>query len=97
MHVEQARLEFCRGSWDAAVGLAELYLDANLPVGWPRSHGARPDTGPARRARGGPPARAGPSTVESHVAAVFGKPGAASRRAASARAAELGVLDTQGR
>jgi len=24
MHVEQARLEFCRGSWDAAVGLAEL-------------------------------------------------------------------------
>ena len=31
-HVEQARLEFCRGSWDAAARLAELCLDANLPV-----------------------------------------------------------------
>ena len=28
MHVEQARLEFCRGLWDAAVRLAELCLDA---------------------------------------------------------------------
>jgi ATP/maltotriose-dependent transcriptional regulator MalT len=35
MHVEQARLEFCRGSWDAAARLAELYLDANLPVRCP--------------------------------------------------------------
>jgi DNA-binding NarL/FixJ family response regulator len=35
MHMEQARLEFCRGSWDAAVRLAELYLDANLPVRCP--------------------------------------------------------------
>jgi DNA-binding CsgD family transcriptional regulator/tetratricopeptide (TPR) repeat protein len=35
MHVEQARLEFCRGSWDAAVRLAELCLDADLPVRCP--------------------------------------------------------------
>jgi len=35
MRVEQARLEFCRGSWDAAVRLAELYADANLPVRCP--------------------------------------------------------------
>ena len=32
-------------------------------------------------------------TVDSHVAAVLGKLGAASRRGAAARAAELGVLD----
>ena len=35
MRVEQARLEFCRGSWDAAVRLAELFADANLPVRCP--------------------------------------------------------------
>jgi ATP/maltotriose-dependent transcriptional regulator MalT len=34
-------------------------------------------------------------TVDSHVAAVLGKLGAASRREAAARAAELGVLDTE--
>ena len=32
MHVARARLEFCRGSWDAAVRLAEPYSDASLPV-----------------------------------------------------------------
>jgi len=32
MHVERARLEFCRGSWDAAVRLAELSADASLPI-----------------------------------------------------------------
>ena len=36
-------------------------------------------------------------TVDSHVAAVLGKLGAASRREAAARAAELGVLDAQDR
>ena len=36
-------------------------------------------------------------TVGSHVVAVPGKLGAASRREAAARAAELGVLDAQGR
>jgi len=36
-------------------------------------------------------------TVDSHVAAVFGKLGAADRREAAARAAELGVLDTENR
>jgi DNA-binding CsgD family transcriptional regulator/tetratricopeptide (TPR) repeat protein len=36
-------------------------------------------------------------TVESHVAAVLGKLGAASRREAAARAAELGVLDAENR
>ena len=35
MHVEQARLEFCRGSWDEAVRLAELCVDASLPVRCP--------------------------------------------------------------
>jgi tetratricopeptide (TPR) repeat protein len=35
MHVEQARLEFCRGSWDAAVRLSEFCLDADLPVRCP--------------------------------------------------------------
>jgi DNA-binding CsgD family transcriptional regulator/tetratricopeptide (TPR) repeat protein len=35
MHMEQARLEFCRGSWDAAVRLAGLCLDADLPVRCP--------------------------------------------------------------
>jgi DNA-binding NarL/FixJ family response regulator len=34
-------------------------------------------------------------TVDSHVAAVLDKLGAASRREAAARAAELGVLDTE--
>ena len=34
-------------------------------------------------------------TVDSHVAAVLGKLGAASRREAAARAAELGVLGTE--
>jgi DNA-binding NarL/FixJ family response regulator len=33
-------------------------------------------------------------TVDSHVAAVLAKLGAPTRRAAAARAAELGVLDT---
>src|SRR5215471_10264647 len=32
MHVEQARLEFCRGSWDEAVRLAELGMDGSLPL-----------------------------------------------------------------
>jgi DNA-binding CsgD family transcriptional regulator len=32
MHVEWARLEFCRGWWDAAVRLAELTADASLPI-----------------------------------------------------------------
>jgi DNA-binding CsgD family transcriptional regulator/tetratricopeptide (TPR) repeat protein len=36
-------------------------------------------------------------TVDSHVAAVLGKLGAASRREAAARAAELGVLDAENR
>jgi DNA-binding CsgD family transcriptional regulator/tetratricopeptide (TPR) repeat protein len=36
-------------------------------------------------------------TVDSHVAAVLGKLGAPTRRAAAARAAELGVLDADGR
>jgi DNA-binding NarL/FixJ family response regulator len=36
-------------------------------------------------------------TVDSHVAAVLGKLGAASRHEAAARAAELGVLDAQDR
>ena len=35
MHVEQARLEFCRGSWDAAVRLAEFGVDASPPVRCP--------------------------------------------------------------
>jgi DNA-binding CsgD family transcriptional regulator len=35
MHVEQARLEFCRGSWDAAVRLARLGVDAILAVRCP--------------------------------------------------------------
>ena len=35
MHMEQARLEFCRGSWDAAVRLAGLCLEADLPVRCP--------------------------------------------------------------
>ena len=35
MHVERARLEFCRGSWEAAVRLAELCVDASLPVRCP--------------------------------------------------------------
>jgi DNA-binding NarL/FixJ family response regulator len=34
-------------------------------------------------------------TVDSHVAAVLGKLGAPTRRAAAARAAELGVLGTE--
>jgi DNA-binding CsgD family transcriptional regulator len=32
MHIEQARLEFCRGSWDEAVRLAELCMDASSPL-----------------------------------------------------------------
>jgi DNA-binding NarL/FixJ family response regulator len=36
-------------------------------------------------------------TVDSHVAAVLGKLGTASRREAATRAAELGVLDAQDR
>ena len=36
MHVEQARLEFCRGSWDAAVRLARLGVDAILAVRYAR-------------------------------------------------------------
>jgi DNA-binding NarL/FixJ family response regulator len=36
-------------------------------------------------------------TVDSHVAAVLDKLGAASRREAAARAAELGVLDARDR
>jgi len=32
MHVERARLELARGSWDEAVRLAELSVSANLPV-----------------------------------------------------------------
>jgi len=35
MHVERAMLEFARGLWDAAVGSAELSLDASLPVRCP--------------------------------------------------------------
>jgi DNA-binding NarL/FixJ family response regulator len=36
-------------------------------------------------------------TVDSHVAAVLGKLGAADRHEAAARAAELGVLDAENR
>ena len=35
MHVERARLEFCRGSWDTAVRSAELSVAASLPVRCP--------------------------------------------------------------
>jgi DNA-binding CsgD family transcriptional regulator len=35
MHVERARLEFARGSWDEAVRMAELSVDASLPIRCP--------------------------------------------------------------